>query len=301
MNFLFVLAGILTGFFAGIFYGIATVPKGSGLAGPAIVLMDGAIGAVILLAIALWARKKLSRDMRKKITVGLLLACLLPIGWMIYRFETNRSQEDPVEAIDRKPVTPVIHMQASVGSLGIGVIRPDFFNKQVMYFYSPNLQKSPNDHTPVDSLSFGQTDHHQYDITYAPPWFFPEAMKMDYEILYMKVLNRTHDWIQVEVNKQTGQSSWISASEADIVYWPDFLLSVNSVENLNPTKNSLRVKPLSNASLWVGNNFQYMRPIMINEHWMQVSLLDNMLKEVGKAWLLWHDGKGLLVSYNILS
>ena len=305
MKVLFVIAATLIGFFAGIFYGIAMVPKGSGLVGPAIVLMDGLIGAMILLVTSLWINGKLNADWRKKITVGLLLINLFPAGWMAHKFYTNRSDKNNVKELTpppKKQTVPVKLMQGKATSkLGIGVVSPDFFSKKVLYFYSPNLEKPASDHAPYDSLVFAQTDHHSYSISYAPPWFYPEHMKMDYEILILKVLAISRDWVQVEVNSQTGLTSWLDATDLHIAHWADFLLHANSVEIIDKEKNPLRTRPLSYGGVYEGPAHEYMLPLVVNENWMKVSLVDGTLKKVGEAWLQWHDMDQLLIRYNLLS
>ena len=105
MNFLFVFAGSLMGFFIAIFYGVATVPQGIGLAGPVVLLIDGVIGAALCLLLALWGLKELSREMRKKITDVLLLTSLVPLGWVVYRINTNKSVDD--KQLESRPVISV--------------------------------------------------------------------------------------------------------------------------------------------------------------------------------------------------
>lgn len=301
MKVLFVIATTLLGGFIGLFYGIATVPKNSGLAGPAEVLGYAIVVALISLVLSIIISKKMRPKIRKKITIAFFLICLVPICWLFYRFKTNRSAEEGIPSTARK-VTPIKYNQQGTPSLGLGMMRPDFYTKRVLYFYnSPNLEKSVTDHTPSDSLVFGQSDHHQYDITYAPPWFFPAHIKMDYEILFMKVIVQGKDWIQVEVNKQTGQSTWVDASEVKLLYWPQFLLGVSSIENPDQQNNPLRVRPLEQAGLWKGAAYEWMIPVLINENWLKVSLRDKDMRVVGEGWLRWSNDKTLLIQYSLLS
>jgi len=301
MKVLFVIATTLLGGFIGLFYGIATVPKNSGLAGPAEVLGYAIVVALISLVLSIIISKKMRPKIRKKITIAFFLICLVPICWLFYRFKTNRSAEEGIPSTARK-VTPIKYNQQGAPSQGLGMMRPDFYTKRVLYFYnSPNLEKSVTDHTPSDSLVFGQSDHHQYDITYAPPWFFPAHIKMDYEILFMKVIVQSKDWIQVEVNKQTGQSTWVDASEVKLLYWPQFLLGVSSIENPDQQNNPLRVRPLEQAGLWKGAAYEWMIPVLINENWLKVSLRDKDMRVVGEGWLRWSNGKTLLIQYSLLS
>ncbi|MEQ9414145.1 MAG: hypothetical protein RIF39_09960 [Cyclobacteriaceae bacterium] len=301
MKVLFVIAITFLGGFIGLFYGIATVPKNSGLAGPAEVLGYALVVALISLVLSIIINRKIKPEIRKKITIVFLLICLIPICWLFYRIKTNKST-DAEPASTAKSVTPISYMQSNSSGLGLGMMRPDFYSKRVLYFYnSPTLGKSVSDHTPSDSLVFGQSDHHQYDILYAPPWFFPAHMKMDYEVLYMKVILQGKDWMQVEVNKQTGQSSWVDVSEVKLFNWPQFLLIVNSVENPDHQNNPLRVRPLEQAGLWKGAAYEWMIPDLVNENWMKVSLRDKDMRVVGEGWLRWRNDKNLLIRYSLLS
>ncbi len=301
MKVLFVIATTFLGGFVGLFYGIATVPKDSGLAGPAEVLGYAVVVALISLVLSIIINRKMKPEIRKKITIAFLVICLIPICWLFYRFKTNRSKEEVMPST-AKHTAPASYYQSKPATMGLGMMRPDFYNKRVLYFYNtPTLEKSVSDHTPSDSLVFGQSDHHQYDITYAPPWFFPAHMKMDYEVLYMKVMLQNKDWIQVEVNKQTGQLAWVDASEVKLQYWPQFLLGVNSIENPDLQNNPLRVRPLEQAGLWKGAAYEWMVPVLINENWLKVSLRDKDMRVVGEGWLRWCNDKTLLIQYSLLS
>ncbi|HNP06766.1 MAG TPA: hypothetical protein PKN99_04035 [Cyclobacteriaceae bacterium] len=301
MKVLFVIATTFLGGFIGLFYGIATVPKNSGLAGPAEVLGYAIVMASVSLVLSFIINRKVKPEIRKKITITFLLICLIPICWLFYRFKTNKSTDAELSST-KKPVTPISYSQEPTAALGLGMMRPDFYSKRVLYFYnSPNLEKSVSDHTPSDSLVFDQSDHHQYDITYAPPWFFPAHINMGYEILYMKVILQGKDWMQVEVNKQTGQLTWVNANEVKLFYWPQFLLSVNSIEKPDLQNNPLKVLPLEQAELWKGATFDWMIPVLVNENWLKVSLRDKDMRTVGEAWLLWRRDKNLLIKYSLLS
>lgn len=124
---------------------------------------------------------------------------------------------------------------------------------------------------------------------------------MGYEILYMKVILQGKDWMQVEVNKQTGQLTWVNANEVKLFYWPQFLLSVNSIEKPDLQNNPLKVLPLEQAELWKGATFDWMIPVLVNENWLKVSLRDKDMRTVGEAWLLWRRDKNLLIKYSLLS
>lgn len=307
MKILFIIFSSIAGFIAGLFIGGISLSGNEGLAGSAVVLSYGILGFLIVLLLSLFLIKKIKINLLKKMTIILIAISVIGIGWLIVRIQTNIPEEPQKKNL--KPITEPVTAPASLylpekneaAEMGLGMAKPDFFNKRTLYFYSPNFDKAVADHLPTDSLVFSQTDHHQYDLSYAPPWFYPEHLKMDYEILYMKILTMGRDWVEVEINKQSGLSAWVSSSDIDILLWPEFLLTVFSVEDYDEENNYLRIKPMLHAARWQGKEFSFLSPVMIKENWLKVKLFDDNLIEVGEAWLQWcTDGK-LLISYSLLS
>ena len=312
MKILFILICSLTGFFIGSFLGSASLPKGSGLAGPATVVFYGLIGALITALLSIFLARKIERKLIIKITIILTILNLLPIGWIVYRYITVTSQtqqEEPKKLTPTQISGSLISLLLNSSSktygeleMGLGMVKPDFYNKKVIYFYGfPNLEKPVSDHSPTDSLVFMQTEHNQIDISYAPPWFYPEHQKLDYDILYLKILTMNRDWVHVELNKQTGQSAWMSRSDVSVLLWPEFLLNVFSIENLDPKSNILRIKPLLHASEVMTNEYEFLVPVMIKDSWLKVRLVNNDFDTVGEAWLQWHSEGRLLITYSLLS
>tara|TARA_R110000850_G_scaffold11850_1_gene40443 strand:+ start:504 stop:851 length:348 start_codon:yes stop_codon:yes gene_type:complete len=88
-----VLQSTLLGFFAGAFYKALTMPEGSGLAGGAIVLFSGIIGAALTLVLALFLVQRFTLAVLKRINLALFLLLLIPIGWVIYRIQSKPPNE----------------------------------------------------------------------------------------------------------------------------------------------------------------------------------------------------------------
>jgi hypothetical protein len=312
VKFIFVIVSSLSGLFIGVFSASFTISKADGLAGSATVLLYGLIGLILAIIISLFLIRKIERKLITKITIILAILNLLPIGWIVYRYVTVTSQtlqEEP------KKLTPT-EIQSSLISLfintalqnnnsaeiGLGMATPDFYNNKVFYFYSaPDFQKAVNEYTPTDSIVFEQTEHHNISISYAPPWFFPEHLKLDYEILYLKVLAINHDWLHVELNKETGYSAWLPRKNVTLKLWPEFLLSVFSIEKLDNERNPLRVKPLKHASKIMIEKYEILTPVIIKANWLLVNLIDKDFHIIGEGWIEWQrDGK-FIISYSLLS
>lgn len=308
MKALFLFFSLTGGFFSGALVAGLTLPKQTGLEGGAVVFGYGVIGAIIGITLAVIFMNRINPALLKKITVVLIIFNLFFIAWIIFRIVSNLPEPERQQNPPQQKTEPIIEpamlylpQNDEQTEMGLGFAKPDFYSKGMLYFYSPNLEKSVLEHTPSDSIVFVQTEHHQYDISYAPPWFYPEHLKLDYDILYLKILTLGKEWIEVEVNKQTRLSAWISASDVEVLFWPEFLLTVFSIEILNGESNILRVKPLLHASAYLQKNYSFLQPVMIRDSWIKVNLLDEDFNKAGEAWLQWYaDGK-ILINYSLLS
>jgi hypothetical protein len=184
--------------------------------------------------------------------------------------------------------------------LGLGLVKRDFYNTSTLFFCgNPNLQKAVNEHLAYDSLVFQQTEL-GYEISYAPPWFVPAVIKMDYDVLFLRANTLHHEFIQVTVNETNGQTAWINRFEATLIHWPEFLISVNKIESLDPENNPLRIKPLRHASL-VNTQSTFLRTMQVKAQWIQVELLDDALQVLDTGWLRWHEQGRLVVRWSLFS
>lgn len=311
MKFLFVLLSVVFGFFAGATIGSLTLPDDAGLTAGAIVIFDGGVGALLALLLSLVLMNRLKPKVLRNANLVLLGINLVPIIFFVIRI-ANREPNASPQIEPRRTTAPVDNamalanippLQPTPVEMGLGMVKPDFYSKKVLYFYSPNLDKSLIDHLPVDSVVFKEEDGHRFSISYAPPWFAPAHLKMDYELLYLRLVAYNREWAQVVVNEFDGQKAWLSTRDVEILLWPEFLLLVNSVEIIDENENPLRVKALDHAGLFQGipDGDYFLQPFLVKDDWLQVKVLDKDLKEKGKAWLRWRrDGK-LLVRYSLLS
>lgn len=295
-NFLFLVLAVLIGFFLGGWLSSLSLEQPSGLAGPGIVAGWAIIGAIVGLFIGVILIMRLSR---KSIASIAIVGLVLLAGFILFfGLGKRRSPKKATEA--PKTVVPIsyrIPVQAT-NKLGIGMAKPTTF-ESTLYFFRPNLQKAQDEHTPIDSIAFRATELGP-EISYAPPWFYPSHMKMDYQLLYFKALGMTQDWVEIEVNKQTGQRAWVSAYDVNVIPWFKFLLSVHSIEINDLTNNPLRARPLAHSST-ANITGEIYQPIEVRDQWLKVRVLDQDYKEIGFAWVKWHNEDQLLISYSLLS
>lgn len=305
----FYLLSVLTFFFVGVIYvAITGAAKNQGLAGGAIVFGYGIMGAFIGLILSIIFVRKLNHKAIIYANIVLLVIILAFVGYFYFKFnERQKTKTEDTGLYQKDPKFLLTSTEAfspanseDEKQMGIGMTRPDFFQNKVLYFYGdPNFDKSVIDHSPYDSLVFSQSEL-GFKISYAPPWFVPAHLKMDYEVLYLRTLSLHSEFIEVVVNETMGQTAFIDRSRSKLIYWPEFLLSIHSVEPLAPQDNLARVKPLTHASP-VSTDYDFLRPIRISNQWIYVELLNDQLQSAGKGWIKWRENGKLLIRYNLFS
>ena len=92
----------------------------------------------------------------------------------------------------------------------------------------------------------------------------------------------------------------MSKNAGNIVYWPEFLLGVHSVEFPNPGAETIYAKPLDHASLVI-TAYSFMKPLRISNQGMFVELQDYDFKPVGTGWIKWIKNSKLMIPYSLLS
>jgi len=307
VSLLFYFFMIVVFFFAGVYYaGITGAAEGQGLAGGAIVLGYGVIAAFIALLVSIIMAYSVQRDLIVQANKILGIIILIFIIITAYRIITIERSETGSESlshqITKEPAAPAVDLPQSDADsgFGLGLFKPDFFNRSNLYFYgNPNFEKPASDHSPSDSIAFQQLDGHRLEISYAPPWLVPEHLKMDYEILYFKIKSINRDFAEIFVNKTTNRTAYVDRHVGNIIYWPDFLLNVQTIEFSQELPQTVRVKPLSYGGQ-VSIDFEFMMPIQIQNHWMEVELQDHNFKKVGAGWIQWRDEEKLLIEYSLL-
>ena len=194
-----------------------------------------------------------------------------------------------------------VEQPASVETLGVGLVKPRLLTGQRLYFYNrPEDDRVPAMMPPLDSLVFGEGRHH-VDIKSAPPWFWPEVMKMDYGLLLLRARTLKKNWIEVVVNQQTGLTRWVDRQAVEFIDWPTFLLNVVAVEVTDAVANPIRVKPLDHAGILAEAPDIPLPPLAIRGSWMQVSTADVADRMPPSGWIRWRDDDRLLIRYSLLS
>lgn len=186
--------------------------------------------------------------------------------------------------------------------IGMGMAKPHLTDGKLIYFYHlPPFDQQPYQLRPVDSIIIRKGEYH-FEISYAPPWFYPEIMKLDYDMLFLKTITLSNGWLEVVVNKQTTLSYWILRDDAEFIAWSDFLLDIFSVELINPKTNPLLFKPHKDASIVATTPPRFdLKPLAIQDDWMMVSTNGLAGRIVPTAWIRWRNNDSLLIRYSILN
>ena len=315
---------LLAFFIIGLYYaGYVGASKGEGLAGGAIVLGYGIIFGGVAFVASFFIAHFLEISKIKIINWVLLILILATWGYKHYQFRQRDSiQEEKNAPYQNKNKTPTeiaepisAHLKMTVPiknekgiaetsgqeDLGIGFFKPNFHEYPTLYFYGGiNLEKVVVDHLPQDSLVLRKNQNGDFTSTYAPPYLLPEHMKLDYGIFHFKALGIGYDFVKVEVNKQNGQIAYLNKNDGEILYWPEFLLSVNTIEMLAEHPQPIKIKPLDHASQ-TSTSHAFLKPLLVQGEWMLVLLTDKTFTTLDTGWIRWNSDGKLLISFSFLS
>lgn len=309
----FYILMLLVFFILGLFFaGYIEAGKNQGLAGGAIVLGYGVLFGGIAFVASFFIAHFLEISKLKIINWILLVLLLAACGYIYYEIknrdalqeEINEPYQNTTPTETTEPVslnrTMILDTPLPVKNIGIGFFKPNFYEHSTVFFYGGvNLEKGLTEHLPQDSLVMAKNQFGDFTTRHAPPYLLPEYMKLDYGLFYFKAMGLSHDLVLIEVNKQDKQTAYVAKSQGALLLWPEFLMSINSVEMLDPSQ-SVKIKPLDHASN-VSASYTFLKPILVKEEWIQVVLQDDSMRTHGTGWIRWQQDGKLLISYTFLS
>ncbi len=296
------------------FAAIIEAGKNQGLAGGAIVLGYGVLFGCLALIVSIFIAYRINPKILVRINWGLLILLLGAFAIAYFKYKTQASEDKAIPSPSKKTTAPAngrIAMLANPSTIqssaiadsdmGLGLFSPDFYKDSVLYFYGNiNLEKSVAAHVAHDSITFKTNEYDQIEIATAPPWLAPHYLKLDYDIFYFRLKSVGRDFAEIVGNEQTNQTTYVHKASGDILFWPQFLLKVHTVEFISGKAQQIKIKPLDQAS---NNNtsYKFMKPLSIQQNWMLVELQNANFSPVGKGWIKWKFEGELLISYNLLS
>lgn len=309
----FILGGTIAKYFF--------VQPGDGLAAAGTAAVLALLGGGIGLVASLVLLRKLEENAKMILALSLFAVSLVLFGVFYYQYkqrQLEREEENTALFGDRKPsqmVSAVVLDESSPNAsnselkladgteMGIGIVSIFPKDDKTLIFYSkPQLNAMREQAEPMDSLKFSalQNDHYyEMSISSAPPWFVPQHLKLDYEILQLVAVTARKNWLEVIVNKTNGKKAWLYKEDVGFKYWPEFLLEVNSVELLNPTDFPPRIKPMDHASPIQNLNYNgIFYPIAVKDDWLQVQPDKEVNHDI---WVRWKRDGVLLVKYSMMS
>jgi hypothetical protein len=278
-----------------------------GLAGPAIVLGYGLMSAMVGLFIGMLTSLKTNGRQLVKINWFLFVALMAFISILIlFRWNKNNSKGTGYNQNGYTQHTTTFASLAELrenyeGGIDLGFFAPNLYESPTLFLYNdPNFDKTILEHYPTDTITFNKTEYGHYSISSAPPYLVPEHMKMDYDLLLFKLKSMGEEFAEIEVNKMNGLTRYVNKNDGKIMLWPDFLLTVNSVDfNLN-SDQLVRIKPLDHAST-AAVDFTVMKPILVRDEWLKVKLLDEDFQVISIGWIRWKKGNQLWIDYSLFS
>ena len=313
-------------FFVGMYVaGMLGAGKNQMLAGGAIVLGWGVMFAGLAFVASFFIARFTPHHIIVRLNWILLALLILAYGITHYRYLERQKEKEKSDSFEKRESTRALpevsvsmvsyamaanknaiasdveEAQNQTPHMGIGFFKPNIYEHSTLYFYGDvNLEKGMLEHMPMDSVVFANDKYGNPTTTYAPPWLFPEHLKLDYGIITFKALGIGYDFVKVEVNKVTHQWNYLDKQQGEFLSWQEFLMGVNSVEFIDKSNQSVHVKPLNYAGE-VNVAFDFMLPLLIEQEWMYVRLVNDSLVEQGKGWIQWKKDNLLLITYSLLS
>ncbi|MCG2419030.1 hypothetical protein K8089_08335 [Aequorivita sp. F47161] len=318
----FYILMLVTFFIVGLYFaGLIDAGKGQGLAGGAIVVGYGFLFAVIAFIASFFIAHFATHKFIVYANIGLLAVIIIAYGITHYRYVQHQKSKEKKEQFRPKSTTPTSQVEPmgmvtfykhdgslpnSVNiqdeendKLGLGFFKPNFFQYSTLFFYgNVTLEKSITQHNPVDSLPLGRDQFGDFTLIAAPPWLLPEAMNPSFGIFYFNVKSVSREFIEVEVNKKTGQTAYLNKHIGQLLFWPEFLLSTASIEFLEGKSQTPKIKPLDYAAE-VHTPFLKMKPLQVKDEWIQVVLKNQNFQEVDKGWIRWKRDNKLLIKFEL--
>ena len=285
------------------------IPDNAGLAGGAYVLMYGLGGLLLGLVAGYILSRRLESKTIKRLNylyLAILLLIVIRIGYVLAIKDNNSTPALPKKvtteaapAISRSnsdipdpDVTAEVQLDRNIG---IGMAKAVISTKN-----SIELYKGPGG-KPYSNLKFRMGDN---GVEYAstPKGFEPEHNKLDYNILFFKIVNQADGYVEAIVNKSTNKTAWISKQDVRFLPWTDFLFTVHSIEPKDWENNPIRTRPERDSEPRLDINDSYiLKPLIIQSEWIQVQISDQNYQAIGRGWFRWKSDKELLLTYNLLS
>lgn len=311
LRILFALCLAVICFIVGGTLGGLTVSKSEGLAGAAVVLWYSVFGAILGLVSGIIIPRYLSQQSLKRSSLYLGILALLVLGFMVYQYRQG-PPTDP-ENLPQK-VTPdegsdALSLQTSFISsnslyerpMGLGIAKPDMQLSQALYLYArPEFNQLPDMLAPTDSITFREQPGF-IDIATAPPYLVPEALKLDCNTFFFRVISLSRYWAEVIVNNQHGQTAFIDRSRITYLSWPDFFLQVYGVERLDTESNPVRLKPSDQAGILASGPNISLQVLAVQGDWLEVSTHGLADRIPPTGYIRWRNANQLLVVYSLFS
>jgi len=314
------LSAMVIGFFAGAWLGSVAASPGDGLGGGATVFFGGLVGTALFAVLSILFVKRLTRGpVVKALWIAGPLAVLL-IVWFIMRIAGQLSDQgdqwrEEQERLRRmKPsATPSMFHFASFTDrastarptdthqppMGLGMMAPRIEAGSLRMYAAPDLFDPLHHPQLADSLVFAPGPYHM-EIAYAPPWFVPAHIKLDYDLLLLRVITLSSHWVEVAVNETDGRTAWVPRSQGIVRLWPEFILGVVAVEIIDPATNPIRIKPLDHASPLADGADALLSPLAVQGDWLLVRTHELADRIQPTGWIRWRKDGRLVVEYSLL-
>ncbi len=305
---LFIFLSSISGFIIGALISPFFIPENSGLVGGALVFWYAILGMLLGLIIGIVVWRFCTTKQLKIANWVMAVFSLAMIGWFslnmfaAYREGMSDLSElpkttKPIPSSDSEIAAPIEEPEPEFKvSIGLGMAEPAMNPNQTILLY-----QEPNEEAILDSLIFEEGPYHLI-IKEASNSINPEVNKLDYQMCYFLWKSQKNGFLEIVLDKNTGQRAWVKSDFMTAFSWPRFLTSIHSVEPRDMTNNPVRMSPSDDAKAIEGlDSFSILQAKAVTGDWLLVNILDGNYQAISKGYIRWRKNGELILDYNLLS
>lgn len=186
--------------------------------------------------------------------------------------------------------------------MGMGIFTPILQDNKVVYLYENPLGMESNERLkPKDSIVFSKTHYNQFEMGYMPKNFSPEYVKLDYEILFLKVISMGRSFVEVEINQNEHTTMFVHAIDGNISSWESLIVNANTVVFHQDFPQKIKSQPMTGSKTIFPEGDFFMVPEHNKGDWLLITITDMQYNPKGKGWIQWKKDGKLVIRYKMLS
>lgn len=134
-------------------------------------------------------------------------------------------------------------------------------------------------------------------------WLHPETIWLDYSQFLFRYTQIQDNWVEVIINKETGDKKWIlTSSTFEIISWDKFLIeNTTAIEPLTPT--DIKLEPSSDSkTIRQSTDKDCFEAIEIMGDWIKIKTNETLEcsehpTPIKTGWIKWRQNNRLTIKY----